>query len=156
MLRSSFEFIPNNVPYTELASPDMLFQGYSLNLDRNLFGNPEYGMVRYGWPSVYGLAFGSENPPPPPSLWHPLCDHWSTDPPGLHCARPRLGSIFSFLKLLNFDFNADLDPASKIVIQIPADPDPLRTLVDTKKMLWFNLLPFQKNCFFNIPYLRVW
>jgi hypothetical protein len=41
-----------------------------------------------------------------------ICEHWSTDPPGLHCERP-LPSMASFepLKLLNFDFNTNLSPA---------------------------------------------
>ncbi len=54
-----------------------------------------------------------------------ICDHWSTGPPGLHfetsrlhCGRPRLPSELP--NLLNFDFNADPDPAFHSV----ADPDP--------------------------------
>jgi hypothetical protein len=35
---------------------------------------------------------------------------WSTDPPGLHFEPPDL-YCFEPLKLLNFDFNADPDPA---------------------------------------------
>jgi hypothetical protein len=37
-----------------------------------------------------------------------ICDHWSTDPPGLHCERSRLH--FEPLELLNFHFVADADP----------------------------------------------
>jgi hypothetical protein len=51
-----------------------------------------------------------------------ICDHWSVDPPGLHfepsglhCERPRL-----YFEPLNFDFNADPDPAFHSF----ADPDP--------------------------------
>ncbi len=47
-------------------------------------------------------------------MW--ICDHWSVGspglyfkPPSLHCERPQL--CFEPLKLLNFDFNADSDPA---------------------------------------------
>ncbi len=56
-----------------------------------------------------------------------LCDHWSIDHPGLHfeppapgllCERPRL--YFEPRKLLNSDFNSDLDPA----LHSNADPDP--------------------------------
>ncbi len=48
-----------------------------------------------------------------------ICDHWSTDPEGLHfkhppiyCGRPRL--YFEPVKLLNFDLNADRSKDSKI------------------------------------------
>jgi hypothetical protein len=45
------------------------------------------------------------------------------EPPRLYCERPRL--YFLPLKLLNFDFNADPDPA---LMRIRPDPDPqLRT-----------------------------
>jgi hypothetical protein len=55
-----------------------------------------------------------------------ICDHWSTDPSGLHieppglhtCKRPRL--FIEPLKLLNFNFNAGPDPA----FQSNTDPDP--------------------------------
>ncbi len=54
-----------------------------------------------------------------------ICDHWSIDHPGLrfkspvlHGARPRFR--FKSLKLLNFDFNADMDSAFNSY----ADPDP--------------------------------
>ncbi len=40
-----------------------------------------------------------------------ICDYWSTDPQVLH---------FKSLKLLNFDLNADPDPA----LHSNADPDP--------------------------------
>jgi hypothetical protein len=53
-----------------------------------------------------------------------ICDHWSVDPPENHfnppnlpCERPRL--FFELLTLLNFDFNADPDPA----LHSNADPD---------------------------------
>ncbi len=55
-----------------------------------------------------------------------ICDHWSTDPSGLHLEPPQLH--FELLKVLTFDFNADpdpvffsdQDPASKNI----TDPDP--------------------------------
>ncbi len=44
-------------------------------------------------------------------MW--ICDHWSTDHPGLQ-ERPRLLRLFfEPLKLMKFDLNADPDPASK-------------------------------------------
>ena len=54
-----------------------------------------------------------------------ICDYWPIDLPGLHfeppgllCERPRL--YFEPRKLLNSDFNSDLDPA----LHSNADPDP--------------------------------
>jgi hypothetical protein len=54
-----------------------------------------------------------------------ICGHWSIDLPGLHFKpsgflgeRPRL--FFELLKLLNFDFNADLDPIFPFI----TDSDP--------------------------------
>jgi hypothetical protein len=44
-----------------------------------------------------------------------ICDYWSIVPPGLHCDCESL-----YVKLLNFDFNADPDPA----FHSNADPDP--------------------------------
>jgi hypothetical protein len=49
-----------------------------------------------------------------------ICDHWSTDPPGLdfeslrlHCERPRHQRLnFEPQKLVNFDFNADPESGS--------------------------------------------
>ncbi len=51
--------------------------------------------------------------------------HWSInlpgfhfEPPGLYCERPRPRLPFEPLKLMNFDFNADPDPA------FHSSPDP--------------------------------
>jgi hypothetical protein len=71
-----------------------------------------------------------------------ICDHWSIDPqglqfepPGLHCERLRL--YFEPLKILNFDCNADPDPAfysnadpdpASEIMRILPDPDPLHCI----------------------------
>ncbi len=47
-----------------------------------------------------------------------ICDHWSTDPPGLQFDPP--GLYCESLDVLDFDFNAGPDPA----INSNADPDP--------------------------------
>jgi hypothetical protein len=44
-----------------------------------------------------------------------ICDHWSKDPPGLHCEPTGL-----HCELQNFDLNVDPDPA----FHSNADPDP--------------------------------
>jgi hypothetical protein len=57
-----------------------------------------------------------------------ICDHWPTDPPGLHFEPPSLHFerprpykiLFEPRKILNFDVNADPDLAS----HSNADPDP--------------------------------
>ncbi len=51
-------------------------------------------------------------------MWYESETTGGTDPPGLHCERPRLH--FKPLNPLNFDFNADLDQA----FHSNADPDP--------------------------------
>jgi hypothetical protein len=61
-----------------------------------------------------------------------ICDHWSTDPPRLHFESPRPHCSvcgppllrFEPLKLLNFDFNADLDSDPAFHSKTDLDPDP--------------------------------
>ncbi len=71
----------------------------------------------------------------------PICDHYSTDPPRLHLEPPRLhckrpwSSISPFSasnetrKLLNFDFDADLDLAFT--------PMRIRISIKLSKIMWF-------------------
>jgi hypothetical protein len=49
-----------------------------------------------------------------------ICDHWSTDPPGLHFERTALQGSILASKAPEFLFNADPDPA----FHFNADPDP--------------------------------
>ncbi len=49
-----------------------------------------------------------------------ICDHWSTNPPGLHLEPPLFHG--EPLKLLNFVVNAD--PDQDPAFQYNADPDP--------------------------------
>jgi hypothetical protein len=78
-------------------------------------------------PAFHFTADADSNPAPLQS--DGICDHWSIlDPPGphfeppvLHCERPLIFmALFLASTLLNFEFNADPDPA----FHFNADPDP--------------------------------
>ncbi len=64
-----------------------------------------------------------------------IFDHWSIDPPGLHCLPPLPSAILISVEPRNFDFsvdpetaafhsNADLESQPPKLIQIRVDPDP--------------------------------
>ncbi len=60
-----------------------------------------------------------------------ICDHWSVDRPGLHFEPPSLnfeppGFYYKPLKILNFEFNADPDPALHSKADMYPDPASIR------------------------------
>ncbi len=76
---------------------------------------------------------------PDPAPQHPviqICNHWSTDHPGLHferpslhCERPQLH--FEPLQLVNFDLNADPD-STFLSTNVKPDPYQLPKLMRTQ------------------------
>ncbi len=67
-----------------------------------------------------------------------ICDHWSTDPPGLHVGRPLPSTApFWASKLLNFDLRADQEPDFPSNV----DPDPAsKTNADPGPKPWWKMV----------------